>query len=705
MRYYSLSSNQPLLDFSLRHAVQQLGKKRGKASFPYTVWSGDPVKFGGADLKARTNPANGKRQLPRDWWVTPGRMKRITTPAAKARAREINSQGLPEVRERYAKWRRLHWRDRASKIQTMNRVLEFSRENEPRFSLQRGDIRVVEKGFNKLQRLQKQDAYFEKRKKEKAEEALAWKRRKREMAEENRLLQEEFKKELAERERAQVPSTPPSAVQPLISRAKRENAIAKYWRATDKTGRGGHRVLYIHRDSVAGILGVDLYSKVRMRDIPEAKLNELYEYFTGKRCSAPPKKTKVNTRPGDEPPARSRKAEIWHNAILEVARGLNLNQPLGRSSFAPLLQDKFAGIGLRTVRELAQELGVTAPSRGRKDVLRELAEAYIKKITGEEHLLQRGDEEDYREDLTFDSVTRAYEALSFSPEQRAESFIEDYNRTLNKALGELQATAGNDHEKKELAEKLFEEFRQGYKSRTLSLLAAKSRMMSSMIIGPARFPTRKNQKALDMERKRSEERNAYLDKFLKRAKNKLHPKTVTDQDDPVQFYQNKIDELEQLRDMMKSINKIIRSKRLSEEQKIEQIMAKGLPRQRAEELLKPDFAGRIGFAPYQLQNLGARIRDSRKHMERAIVEQTQRVDDDRETRFDDLDLTVYENTDADRLQLIFDNIPTPEMRQKLKSNGWRWSPRNKAWQRKLNINSYYSLERTLGISKDQLTGE
>jgi len=54
---------------------------------------------------------------------------------------------------------------------------------------------------------------------------------------------------------------------------------------------------------------------------------------------------------------------------------------------------------------------------------------------------------------------------------------------------------------------------------------------------------------------------------------------------------------------------------------------------------------------------------------------------------------IIRNTELDRLQIIFDEIPSAEMRDKLKSNGFRWSPKNQAWQRQLTGNAEYALQR------------
>lgn len=50
---------------------------------------------------------------------------------------------------------------------------------------------------------------------------------------------------------------------------------------------------------------------------------------------------------------------------------------------------------------------------------------------------------------------------------------------------------------------------------------------------------------------------------------------------------------------------------------------------------------------------------------------------------------VEANTDANRLQILFDEKPDEETREALKSNGFRWSPKAEAWQRQLTDNAYY----------------
>ena len=63
-------------------------------------------------------------------------------------------------------------------------------------------------------------------------------------------------------------------------------------------------------------------------------------------------------------------------------------------------------------------------------------------------------------------------------------------------------------------------------------------------------------------------------------------------------------------------------------------------------------------------------------------------------------LKVVENTEAMRIQLIFDDKPSADVREVLKSNGFRWSPRYSAWQRHLNSNGKYAAKKVLEILKD-----
>lgn len=59
---------------------------------------------------------------------------------------------------------------------------------------------------------------------------------------------------------------------------------------------------------------------------------------------------------------------------------------------------------------------------------------------------------------------------------------------------------------------------------------------------------------------------------------------------------------------------------------------------------------------------------------------------------------IIRNVDIDRLQILFDDIPAEEVRTALKSNGFRWSPRYKAWQRQLTNNAERAAKIALNLN-------
>ena len=59
---------------------------------------------------------------------------------------------------------------------------------------------------------------------------------------------------------------------------------------------------------------------------------------------------------------------------------------------------------------------------------------------------------------------------------------------------------------------------------------------------------------------------------------------------------------------------------------------------------------------------------------------------------------VVWNYEADRLQILFDAIPSEEVRSKLKMRAFKWSPRFQAWQRQLTDNAVHAARMVLGLN-------
>lgn len=86
------------------------------------------------------------------------------------------------------------------------------------------------------------------------------------------------------------------------------------------------------------------------------------------------------------------------------------------------------------------------------------------------------------------------------------------------------------------------------------------------------------------------------------------------------------------------------------------------------------------YASYQLSNNSAVIRSTKDRiaqLERAATAVTKTVETN-------IGVTLVENAEANRVQLIFPGKPAPETIKLLKSQGFRWAPSEGAWQRLLN---------------------
>lgn len=85
------------------------------------------------------------------------------------------------------------------------------------------------------------------------------------------------------------------------------------------------------------------------------------------------------------------------------------------------------------------------------------------------------------------------------------------------------------------------------------------------------------------------------------------------------------------------------------------------------------------LSSYHLSNLSQNIRSVKQRIE--YLERQNKIQNSEE-EINGIILKI--NTEENRVQLFFPNIPDEIVRTKLKSNGFHWSPYNKCWQRQLS---------------------
>ncbi|MFH7241756.1 MAG: DUF3560 domain-containing protein [Spirulina sp.] len=179
-------------------------------------------------------------------------------------------------------------------------------------------------------------------------------------------------------------------------------------------------------------------------------------------------------------------------------------------------------------------------------------------------------------------------------------------------------------------------------------------------------------------------------------------------DDPhaIEQLQVKLEALEIRQAEMKRANAQVRKVaklQVETEEKVRKLAsALDVSEQMAAQLLTPDFCGRIGFPDYALKNNGANIRRIKARIE-AVRRQHDAIAEDgesHETRYDDLGLTVVRNHVLNRVQLVFDEKPSQDVRQHLRHVlGFLWARSEGAWQRQLNPASLNAANQAIAYLK------
>lgn len=160
-------------------------------------------------------------------------------------------------------------------------------------------------------------------------------------------------------------------------------------------------------------------------------------------------------------------------------------------------------------------------------------------------------------------------------------------------------------------------------------------------------------------------------------------------DDPeaIAKLKEKLAGLERSQEMMKAINKVIRSKHMTDADKIEYMtQTHQLTEKTAQELLKGDFCGRVGFASYSISNNSATIRTVRDRIE--DLEKLHNQEPlSASGEIEGLSWSLYE--EDGRIKITFDDVPSEALRRTLKTYSFKWSRFSKVWVRKITPNAIF----------------
>lgn len=287
------------------------------------------------------------------------------------------------------------------------------------------------------------------------------------------------------------------------------------------------------------------------------------------------------------------------------------------------------------------------------------------------------------EDL-WDVACRAFDGTSFSPEERAAQYIREYEAAL---LDDL----------KQIPESEQEQYIAKFKSWVRTLFDKHSRIMSAMITGPARFPTKRNEKANNSYYKAVEEFDAWREKVKQAIARRAEAAKPQEQKDDEAWEALRRDihssayTIAQINNGTNKyshkclfVNSIVG--------KVERIAKRG----------NVELVERAIAYVRELNKQSSIITEQNKFFKLADVARANQQQAAAQTERDDRDIpfeggVVRYNFAEDRLQILFNEKPSSEMIAKLKHSGFRWSPRFGAWQRQLTSNAKYATERLLNI--------
>lgn len=254
--------------------------------------------------------------------------------------------------------------------------------------------------------------------------------------------------------------------------------------------------------------------------------------------------------------------------------------------------------------------------------------------------------------LCKETMIRAYNWTSFSPEKRGEADFKYYSEMLAEDLKELmesQGSTGNYEEK--------------FIDKVMTIFHRQSRCASPMITGPANFNNRRNGKAWASRDSAMEEFSHWRAKYFKAV---YRVRTLSPEEE-IDKTLEELERLEEKHEMYKAMNKIkdIDGKRaFAEENDFMKVF---------------EYWSNYGHVipSFHLTNNNNKIKERKKKLEimRARIE--------RKATFEKIEFNGgYIDIENDRVVIKHFEKPPREVIEVIRSNGFRYSPKTVSWVRK-----------------------
>ena len=270
------------------------------------------------------------------------------------------------------------------------------------------------------------------------------------------------------------------------------------------------------------------------------------------------------------------------------------------------------------------------------------------------------------------------------------SATKEYRSVIDDVVmfAEEQKKYAKTEEAKNRIDRLVERFTEKYADWTNRYYEIQCYCPSIMITGGSNFPVKKKEKQNSMMNRHFEEH-----KKLMSIKDKIRSIVngsyiiKSSDENAVQELEAKISAKESNQVEMKEANAYYRKHKTMKGYK-------DLSDEEAEKMdkeIKADYSwAQKPYPSYMLSNNNQEIHRLKNRLQ-ALKKAKETPTQENENEY----FKIVRNSKLMRLQLFFDGKPDEEIRTILKHNGFRWSGKNKAWQRHLNSNSEYALKYVL----------
>ena len=246
--------------------------------------------------------------------------------------------------------------------------------------------------------------------------------------------------------------------------------------------------------------------------------------------------------------------------------------------------------------------------------------------------------------MPYETAYRAYTGISFDPEKRAVSTRESF---ANSIISLYETLKNLDETRIEEIEKDIEDVTEKLLKKEIAWLNAKSRTISPMITGPARFPTRRNEKALNSEHNRATEYLEYAEKVKTALIRKYKIVKKIYAEDVIEEYRPKTKNSLFKESLYRKLINIAKDNRIEEVEK-------------ALENATDIFTSRHKI---------------HRELEALKIKQTA------ESKEEEVNgVKIVDNIQENRIQLYFDGKPDKDTITYLKSKCWKWTPSKSCWQ-------------------------